>query len=94
MPCERVTLPGGSMAIICTRGRSRVAKVCQATAECHGSGTKLCDWPTAKGKTCDLRSCQEHAHNVGHEVDYCPAHWEIREQRRKANAPHHKEPKR
>ena len=78
MPCSAAKLPGGGVIITC--GRGHVAKVCQVK-DCHASGTQLCDWPIAKGRTCDLRMCSTHAHHVAHDVDYCQEHWAQREAR-------------
>lgn len=48
-------------------------------ADCSDLGTLLCDYPVGDGKTCDRPMCEEHAHEIGHELHYCEAHnkmWE------------------
>ncbi len=35
----------------------------------------LCDWPTAKGRTCDRALCDAHAQPVGKNKHYCPEHF-------------------
>ena len=60
-------------AIAC-RGRQSVPK-CDF---CHRrDGTQLCDYPIAKGKTCDKRICRTcTARPKGKDEDYCPDHRE------------------
>lgn len=45
---------------------------------CTKPSTVLCDWPVEgvhrPEKTCDRKLCQEHAHRVGRDTDYCPQH--------------------
>jgi succinate dehydrogenase/fumarate reductase-like Fe-S protein len=36
--------------------------------------SKLCDFPVAKGKTCDAGMCGSCATNIGPDQDYCPTH--------------------
>lgn len=33
-----------------------------------------CDWDIGKGRTCDRHVCERHAHQVGKNKHYCPAH--------------------
>jgi hypothetical protein len=71
MTCERVTLPGGFSAIVCSsRKRDR--------CKCGRPATLLCDWKTPKGKTptCDSPICKHCATNVGPDKDLCPNHAE------------------
>lgn len=42
---------------------------------CCAMSTKLCDWPLIEGGTCDAPLCDEHAHSVGPDRDYCPTHY-------------------
>ena len=69
MPCNHVTLPGGGYAIICSRGRRPRPCAC-----CNLPSTKLCDFPTGNGKTCDLPLCDKCAVKGGPNVDFCPGH--------------------
>jgi len=71
MPCDRVTLPGGFSAIVCTRGR----RPHRCTA-CHLAGGFQCDWKIAPGKTCDAYLCAEHAKEVAPGKHLCPGHVE------------------
>jgi hypothetical protein len=68
MPCERFL--GG---IICTRGRRKGVPKCWVN-HCPSGSTRLCDWPTGPGKTCDNQVCGRHADRVGPDKDYCPLH--------------------
>jgi hypothetical protein len=68
MTCERITLPDGTTAIVCSRGKRRAR--CGWCTEEH---TLLCDHPTKPGKTCSKRLCATHARQVG-SLDLCPAH--------------------
>lgn len=64
----------GTVAIVCGVGRTAKPAPCAHCAKVH---TKLCDWPVEKDKTCDKKLCDEHAHNVGPDRDYCPEHHQI-----------------
>lgn len=69
MTCERVTLPGGGVAIVCgTRSRKR--------CECGQRATLECDWkvPTRKSGTCDAPICARCTTSPAPEKDLCPAH--------------------
>lgn len=73
MPCDKVELPGGGFAIVCSRGQ-RKAKPCES---CGRPGTIQCDYPvTRNGKTatCDRWQCRQCATSVGPNVDYCKPH--------------------
>lgn len=41
---------------------------------CGFAAESLCDFPVAEGKTCDVAVCEDHAHAIGHDMHYCPAH--------------------
>jgi hypothetical protein len=45
-------------------------------AHCMRVGANLCDYPVGEGVTCDQSLCEIHVHNIGTELDYCPAHYE------------------
>jgi hypothetical protein len=73
MTCDRVTLPGGGTAIVCSsRKRPRCA--------CGRSATLLCDWkvPDKKSGTCDAPMCARCAMQPvpGADKQLCPAHVE------------------
>lgn len=70
-----IKMPDGSTAIVCVRGGKKPA-LCDYCAKLH---SKLCDWPMDdKGtKTCDKKLCDDHAHNVGPDRDYCPEHHQV-----------------
>lgn len=79
MTCERTKLPGGGVAIMCSRGRKR--RDCRF---CGRTATLLCDYAlTGKraGNTCDAAMCASCAArqpvaspHAGDTVDYCPPH--------------------
>lgn len=53
--------------------------------ECSDVGDEfLCDYPVAEGKTCDKGLCGKHAHEVAPNVHYCPGHFALWEEFRKA----------
>jgi|UPI000689E282 hypothetical protein len=69
MTCDRVSLPGGGSAIICSsRTRQRCA--------CGRPATLLCDWkvPTRKSGTCDAPVCARCAYQPAPGKDLCPEH--------------------
>ena len=69
MGCERVTFPDGAPGFIC--GRRRRLGPCVV---CQRPSTRLCDWPTAPGRTCSARLCDRCAVHVGPDRDHCPTH--------------------
>jgi len=71
MPCERLPMGDGAVAIVCTRGR-RVRQRCDEPG-CHRPMVALCDWPVAGG-TCSRRVCVGHQRHQVRNVDYCPTH--------------------
>lgn len=84
MPCETVRLPGGGVAIVCSRGRQKV-RMCEVCSE--RQATLLCDYPVGHGKTCDKAMCESCTTRpqqvlpletvgsiIGETFDYCPEH--------------------
>lgn len=70
MPCERVAMEGGGIAIVCTRGRRAVAR-CRW---CGASAPLACDHSIVRGKTCDAPMCHAHAFAIGRDAHLCPDH--------------------
>lgn len=70
MPCDRVTLPDGTAAIVCSRGPRR------ARCACGKPATRLCDWkvPGRRSGTCDAPICASCATSPAPDKDICPAH--------------------
>ncbi len=73
MPCEVVSLPGGGIAIICSRGPRGRPVLCQYP-ECARPGIVLCDAPDGEGGTCDLRCCPRHSKRIASNTDHCWHH--------------------
>jgi hypothetical protein len=70
MACEiRHDDHGRVTMILCGSSRCARCKFCN-----DGYVTRLCDFPVAKGKTCDAGMCARCATGIAHEVDYCPTH--------------------
>jgi hypothetical protein len=70
MTCEIVhDSQSGINIFVCGRSRRQTCKFCH-----QGYVSKLCDFPVAKGKTCDAGMCTKCATSIAHEVDYCPTH--------------------
>lgn len=46
-------------------------------AECLAVGDFLCDYPVGEGKTCDRPLCDTHGHEIGRDLHYCQAHYEM-----------------
>lgn len=68
--CTYVKMPGGGVAIVCSRGRRHTKCACGRTA------TLLCDWKV-KGKksgTCDVPICDRCTHSPAAGKDLCPTH--------------------
>jgi hypothetical protein len=42
--------------------------------ECGKCADYLCDFPMGRGKTCDHKLCDEHAHPLGSDRHLCPIH--------------------
>lgn len=75
MHCDRVKLPGGTTAIICSRGRRR--PLCRW---CPRDSSFQCDWKVGSGRTCDKHLCAEHAKEVAADKHLCPEHEKAYEQ--------------
>lgn len=73
MPCTPIKLPGGGVAIACTRGR-RPRRTPDCSCCTQREGPLLCDFPIGNGKTCDKPLCRDCARRVGPNRDYCPSH--------------------
>lgn len=79
MTCERVILPDGTAAIVCSgRRRKRCA--------CGRPATRLCDWKLrSRSGTCDTPLCAACTASPAPDKDLCPAHaaaWAERQARR------------
>jgi hypothetical protein len=75
MPCHRVDLGNGAVAIVKT-GKPRAPK-CRF---CRKASTTLCDEVIGKTLggaeiTCDAPCCPDHSQNLGGEQDRCPRHF-------------------
>lgn len=83
--CSVVKMPGGGVAVVCSRGRRH------ARCRCGASATRLCDWKV-EGKrsgTCDVPLCERCTHSPAAEKDLCPQHaaeWKARCAKTKAGA--------
>lgn len=67
MACERITLPGGTTAIVC--GPRKPKKRCG----CGRPADLLCDW-MVDGGTCDQPVCDRCTTSPAPDKDLCPAH--------------------
>jgi len=67
--CDRVTLPGGGTAIVCSQTRR---------CKCGHRATLLCDWkvPTKVSGTCDKPLCERCTASPAPGKDLCPKHAE------------------
>jgi hypothetical protein len=70
MPCVRIRMPGGTVAIAC--GVRRPRRKCQ----CGAWASLSCDFPAParKAGTCDKPLCERCAIHVGADLDNCPHH--------------------
>lgn len=69
--CSKINLPGGGVAIVCSRGRRDQVQHC---CGCGGVATLQCDWKVGKGLTCDSWICSGCAKEVGPDKHLCPRH--------------------
>jgi hypothetical protein len=67
MTCDRVSLPGGVTAIVCSP-----TKRCK----CGRRAPLACDWkmPSRKSGTCDAPICDQHTFSPAPGKDLCPTH--------------------
>jgi len=76
MACRTVPIPGGGLAIVCSRGerhpKPRRCVVCNQPE--WMTSIKLCDGEVRPGVTCDAVVCIDHAHHVEPDTDFCPRH--------------------
>lgn len=72
MPCAPFRMPDGTRGIVCTRGRRRAPRC--SVEGCNAPSGFQCDHRGARGKTCDRHLCAVHAHQVGEDTHFCPAH--------------------
>jgi len=76
MTCERLKLPDGTAAIVCSRDRKAKAMQCEFCG--LWTATLLCDGPTnwrthpRRKKTCDAALCASCAQEVGEDRHLCP----------------------
>lgn len=84
MPCKviRGTLPDGKpFTMIARVARAPRCKVITASGQCSNEHTRLCDYPLASGKDCDMRLCGTHNwHDFASGRDFCPPHRKLVEQ--------------
>lgn len=85
MGCERVEMPGGGTAVLCSRGgKGSRPKPC-GVAGCERPSVALCDRPVWRGpgqsRTCDAPICEGHRTAIGRDVDLCPPCAAVRERR-------------
>lgn len=71
MTCERVEMPGGGFAIICSSRRRQRCK-------CGRVATLACDWKvtTRRSGTCDAPICSSCSTRPTPDKDLCQAHGE------------------
>lgn len=69
MICDRVTLPDGTAAIVCSAGRRK-------RCACGRVATLACDWkvPTRRSGTCDVPICARCTTSPAPDKDLCPEH--------------------
>ena len=73
MTCGTMRLPGGTAAIVCTRGRRRRLN-CGVTG-CSGEARWQCDFAVGAGQTCDRWLCERHrVPGPDPDIDFCPQH--------------------
>ncbi|MGH6887973.1 MAG: hypothetical protein ACREHF_02050 [Rhizomicrobium sp.] len=68
MPCIRITLPDGTVAL------AKVARAPQKKCSvCGDRAGLLCDYPV-RGHTCDKPLCSNCAVHKADDIDWCPGH--------------------
>lgn len=48
-----------------------------SVSDCLGFDEYLCDYPVGDGRTCDFKLCGTHAHQIGSDLHYCEAHFQL-----------------
>lgn len=82
MTRDRVKLPDGAEALVCSRGRRRKAP--RPCSYCERPSTRLCDYPMSRTRTCDRALCDLHTAEVAKGTDMCAFHaplWKTAEAR-------------
>jgi hypothetical protein len=64
-------LPPACVAIVVIEGKR---------VRCAAISSIECDWPVAKGRTCDAPLCADHAWEMGPDQHICPPHLELQAQ--------------
>jgi len=72
MHCQRVQMPNGLFAILCSSGQVR-RQVCRCRS-CAQPAPFLCDFRLGNGKTCDAPICADHAWQPAEDKHLCPQH--------------------
>jgi hypothetical protein len=69
MICDRIQLPDGGVAIVCSTGTRK-------RCSCGRRATLACDWkvPSRRSGTCDAPICAGCAEHVADDKDLCPQH--------------------
>jgi len=70
-----VHMRGTKLPPACVAGIGLAAPAGKEPHPCMAISGFLCDWPTAKGRTCDRALCDAHAMPVGKNKHYCPEHF-------------------
>lgn len=70
MPCTPFRTADGLTGIVCTSRR----RVRCSVPGCNEPSGFQCDHRSGAGKTCDRHLCAVHAHEIGPDVHFCPAH--------------------
>jgi hypothetical protein len=70
----RINIPGGGVAIVCSRDKRKASKPCSVCRTY--AGTQLCDGPgLRKGRTCDVPLCPRCSlRGKDGDTDFCPKH--------------------
>lgn len=70
MTCYSKTDKDGKRIFLC----GDLGPKCNNSA-CNWTAEFQCDFPIAKGKTCDRYLCEDHAYQVGPDKHYCASHY-------------------
>lgn len=69
MPCYIERGKDGGTYFLC----GKLGPHC-AAEKCAAVSGFLCDFPVAKGRTCDVPLCASHAYEIAPNIHYCPGH--------------------